>query len=125
MENARLLKEYFLPYASCIYCSKKYTDLNTGSMDEEKCSEHHHVFNSFFVEQHQIPIIMQQFLVDLDTKSIPKIDPKYSDVPDDRLIDIKEVQQFWNEYLTTVPTDLELIWDTIDNGLNRYLQVFK
>lgn len=134
MENARLLKEYFLTYASCIYCSKKYSDIQVNRTESdrdtesniiEKCSDHHHMFSSFFVEQHMIPIIIQQFLIDLDTKSASKIQTfnHTNDAVEERSIDIKEVEQFWNEYLTAIPSDLELIWDTIDNGLNRYLQV--
>lgn len=83
------------------------------------------MFSCFFVEQHMIPIIIQQFLIDSNTKSESKIESikHINDAVEERTIDIKEVEQFWCEYLAAIPSDLEIIWDTIDNGLNRYLQV--
>lgn len=134
MENACLLKDYFLNYASCIYCSKLYRDSGKHSAEASRdiatngidsCTEHHHVFTNFFVEQHMIPIIMQQFLIDMGIKCEPKmIENRYSgDTAEERTIDFKDIELFWNDYVDTIPGDLELIWDTIDNGLVRYLQV--
>lgn len=140
LENAYLLKEYFLPYSSCIYCSKKYSDLNIAPVQldtdivlnaAEMCTGHHeHVFGNFFIEKHMIPIIMQQFLIDMGIRtksSSQKVAKHFEDF--DRLddghtnIDVNEIEEFWNDYVAIIPNDLELIWDTIDNGLIRYLQV--
>lgn len=132
MENADLLKEYFLSHATCVNCSRKYNEYGTNPLEsghgltniaEHYCDQHHE-FRNFFIEQHMIPIIMQQFLVDLGIKTAPKTVVKHSnDALEDHSIDIKEIEQFWNDFLTTIPSDLELIWDTIDSGLTRYLQV--
>lgn len=147
LENAYLLKEYFLSYASCIYCSKKYADLNIMSISSNdgagtvnsnvvgKCPGHkHHVFGNFFIEKHMIPTIMQQFLIDMgirttitSSSSPPQTVAKPSEL--DRLdddgytVDVNEIEGFWNDYTAIIPNDMELIWDTIDNGLIRYLQV--
>lgn len=40
-----------------------------------------------------------------------------------KTIDLKEIEQFWNDYVNAVPDDLEIIWDSIDSGLIRYLEV--
>lgn len=40
-----------------------------------------------------------------------------------RPIDLREIEQFWNDYVNALPCDLEIIWDAIDNGLVRYLEV--
>lgn len=147
LENAYLLKEYFLPYASCIYCSRKCGDLNIAPVPSDSdidanvaaaaaadtcCTGHQkHVFGNFFIEKHMIPIIMQQFLIDMGirTKSSSQKIAKHGDFDtmDDghTIIDVNEVEKFWNDYVAIIPNDLELIWDTIDNGLIRYLQVFR
>lgn len=149
LENAYLLKEYFLSYASCIYCSQKYSDLNGApvnsdddggdgggdgvgivSADIEKCPGHHqHVFGNFFIEKHMIPTIMQQFLIDMGIRAaVPsQTVAKHSEFDQldngEHSIDVNEIGEYWNEYLTIIPNDLESVWDTIDNGLIRYLQV--
>lgn len=146
LENAYLLKEYFLSYASCIYCSQKYSDLNVAPADSddgggggvrivtsdvEKCPGHrHHVFGNFFIEKHMIPTIMQQFLIDMGirTAAIPTqtvAKPSESDQLDNggHSVDVSGIGEYWNEYLAIIPNDLESVWDTIDNGLIRYLQV--
>lgn len=74
-----------------------------------------------------IPIIMQQILIDLDTKTISsqlitKNNSTEGPIPL-HTIDLNEVKQFWNDYLCAIPNDLELIWDTLVNGQLRYLQV--
>lgn len=133
MENVHLLKEYFLPYASCIQCSIKYTDYQINSITE--CLQHtnQHIFANFAVEQYMIPIIMQQFLIDLSTKADTSIVNKLNKAIDNnvdesvvtvsRPIDLSEIEQFWNHYVNALPSDLEIIWDTIENGLIRYLEV--
>lgn len=132
MENVRLLKEYFLSYASCIYCSTSYGSFDSHPIEFEsdhanqvaKCADHQHVFGNFFIEKHLIPTIMQQFLIDLEVKTVQNVPVTTSDdAVDDQFIDIKEMEAFWNDYVTVIPVDLQLIWDTIDNGLVRYLQV--
>lgn len=45
-------------------------------------------------------------------------------VNDGQSLDVSEIEEFWTDYLAVLPNDLELIWDTIDNGLIRYLQVW-
>lgn len=138
MANAYVLKEYFLAYASCIYCSTKYSDLTNATVETEdgiasnaveQCTgHHHHVFGNFFIEQHMIPIIMQQFLIDMGIRTTTSHTmAKHTDFDgfdDGPSLDVNEIEGFWNDYLTVIPNDLELIWDTIDNGLIRYLQVF-
>lgn len=120
-------------------CRKKYNELTetitTATADEsDRCTEHHNKFKKFFVEQHMIPIIMEQFLIDLDARSSTKSIVKHSssataaaasddDVNAIHSIDLNEIELFWNDYSHTIPNDLELIWDTIANGLVRYLQV--
>lgn len=94
----------------------------------EQCNEHHrHVFGNFFIEQHMIPTIMQQFLIDMGIRKISSQPmATYSDLDgldDGPSLDVNEIEEFWNGYLTAIPKDLDLIWDTIDNGLMRYLQV--
>lgn len=127
MENADLLKEYFLSYGKCVYCSQRFNDSDASSHETDsvvKHCKHHHELSSFFVEEHMIPVIMQQFLIDLGTQAAPKVVAKRSDdALEERSIDIKEIEKFWQKYLKAIPSDLELIWDTIDNGLTRYLQV--
>lgn len=71
-----------------------------------------------------IPIIMQQFLIDAGIKCEPKIMENQSgETLEERTIDFKDIELFWNDYVDTIPRDLELIWDTIESGLVRYLQV--
>lgn len=138
LENAYLLKEYFLSYASCIYCSKKHSDLNIVPADSDdggavhKCPGHrHHVFGNFFIEKHMIPTIMQQFLIDMGirtTTSSSQAEAKHAESDhrlddDGHTVDVNEIEEYWNDYVTIIPNDLESIWDTIDNGLIRYLQV--
>lgn len=140
MENVHLLKQYFLPYAFCTTCSNTFTEFkSTNSVESgdesvtnvlNKCSDPNHSFRHVYVEQHMIPIILQQFLTDLGIKSSTKtLSTNYSN---DNLeksvnalnsIDINKIEHFWNEYVSVIPFDLELIWDTIVNGLLRYLQV--
>lgn len=139
LENAYLLKEYFLSYASCIYCSQKYSDLNVtpmdldggGISDIDKCPGHrHHVFGNFFIEKHMIATIMQQFLVDMGirTAAPSQAVTKFTELDQvdngGHSVDVNEIGEYWNEYLTIMPNDLESVWDTIDNGLIRYLQVY-
>lgn len=95
-----------------------------------QCSEHNHIFANFAVEQYQIPIIIQQFLIDLSTKcnssivtSNKTIDKFNESATVSRPIDLKEIEFFWNDYVNALPCDLEIIWDAIDNGLIRYLEV--
>lgn len=149
MENAHLLKEYFLPYAFCGICSGRYSDLSKKSTEidsgepksmvvhldhreqqQQQCDDaHDHIFTNLFIEQHMIPIIMQQFLIDLGS-NVSKLTPnnyfnEHLDTQSIALnsIDLKEIEPFWNDYMNAMPSDLEMIWDTIDNGLVRYLQV--
>lgn len=142
MENVHLLKEYFLPYASCTQCAIKYIDWNENDSNQInepssndntntiQCSQHNHIFANFAVEQYQIPIIIQQFLIDLSTKcstsivtSNKAIDKFDESATVSRPIDLREIEQFWNDYVNVLPCDLEIIWDAIDNGLVRYLEV--
>lgn len=128
MENVHLLKKYFLPYASCITCSIKYDEFSSDL--HRQCPDHEHIFTNFYVEQHMIPIIIQQFLTDLGVKNSSNALTNYSSENlDDALnalhsIDINKIEQFWMGYVDAIPNDLETIWDTIVNGLLRYLQVF-
>lgn len=142
MENVHLLGEYFLPYASCTQCSIKYIDWienDSNQMNEPnsnnntntiQCSQHNHIFANFAVEQYQIPTIIQQFLIDLSTKcstsiviSNKAIDKFDESATVSRPINLREIEQFWNDYVNALPCDLETIWDAIDNGLIRYLEV--
>lgn len=142
MENVHLLKEYFLPYASCTQCSIKYIDWienysnqinepnNGQNTNTIQCFQHNHIFANFAVEQYQIPIIIQQFLIDLSTKcstSIVTLNKTIDKVVESanvsQPIDLTEIEQFWNDYVNALPNDLEIIWDAIDNGLIRYLKV--
>lgn len=126
MENIHLLKEYFLPYASCIHCSKRFNELNSST---ECSTSHKHAFTDFAVEPYMISIVMQQFLIDVNAKSRPKTmqsitNDSIMDVTSaPKTIDLKEIEQFWNDYVNAVPDDLEIIWDSIDSGLIRYLEV--
>lgn len=131
MENAHLLKKYILPYTSCITCAKKKSEITTETTTDKTnfsniCADHNE-FENFFVEQHMIPIIMQQFLIDLDARSSSKMIAKPA-TNDNELnafhsIDFNEIKLFWNDYICIIPHDLNLIWDTIANGLLLYLQV--
>lgn len=71
---------------------------------------------------------MQQFLIDLDARSSSKQIVKHLTNDEDsnvhHSIGLNEIEEFWNDYMQTIPNDLELIWDTIINGLLRYLQVY-
>lgn len=116
----------------------KYSDLNIAPIDSddgiasnaiENCpGHHHHVFGNFFIEKHMIPTIMQQFLIDMGirtTSSQTVAKQSELDKLDDghNIVDVNEIEDYWNDYVAIIPNDLELIWDTIDNGLIRYLQV--
>lgn len=74
-----------------------------------------------------IPIIMQQFLVDLDTMMSSNMIEKYPRNEEYftalHLIEANEIQLFWNDYMLTIPNYLEFVWNTAVNGLLRYLQV--
>lgn len=79
-----------------------------------------------------IPTIMQQFLIDMGirtTTSSSQTVAKHSELDrlddDGHTIDVNEIEEYWNDFVTIIPNDLESIWDTIDNGLIRYLQVKK
>lgn len=117
----------------CITCSKKFCELTRTTITDEndissKCAKHHNKLTNFFVERHMIPIIMQQFLIDMDARSSSKQIVKHlTNMEDSNVhhsIDLNEIDEFWNDYMQTIPNDLELIWDTIINGLIRYLQVY-
>ncbi|XP_055311995.1 dynein regulatory complex protein 1 homolog [Sitodiplosis mosellana] len=128
LESAHLLKNYFLPYASCITCSRKFNEITTiGEETSDQCAEHE--ITNFFVDQHMIPIIMQQFLIDLDGRAPSKMIVKHLSHDEDSnalySIDANEIELFWKDYMRTIPNELELIWDTIVNGLLRYLQILK
>lgn len=146
MENAHLLKEYFLPYAFCVTCSEQYRDSKRidGEIDSgdaknmvdtlskrQQCTEHGHIFTNLSVEQHMIPIIMQQFLIDLGVNASKLASKNYANEHSmntqsatvHNAIDLKEIEQFWNDYIDAIPSDLEMIWDSIENGLVRYLHV--
>lgn len=131
MENADLLKEYFLPYSFCANCLTRFYDSNENASDalvqHQKCIEHGQIFTNLFVEQHMIPIIMQQFLIDLrmNTSNLAPKTNEHSDKSSivHNKIEPKEIEQFWNDYIQALPNDLGRIWDAIENGLVRYLQV--
>lgn len=94
----------------------------------EKCpGHHHHVFGNFFIEKHMIPTIMQQFLIDMGVRTTSSQNTatqfELDKFDDGHAIDVNEIEKYWNDYVAIIPNDLELIWDTIDNGLIRYLQV--
>lgn len=111
--------------------------MNIAPLDSsvvEKCpGHHHHVFGNFFIEKHMIPTIMQQFLIDMGIRTTTSLSSqtvaKQHTELDHRLdndrhtVDVSEIEAYWNDYITIIPNDLESIWDTIDNGLIRYLQV--
>lgn len=116
----------------------KYSGLNIVPIDShgvgassvvKTCPGHeHHVFGNFFIEKHMIPTIMQQFLTDMGvrTTSSSQTVAKHTELDgfdDGHTVDVNEIEDYWNDYITIIPNDLELIWDTIDNGLIRYLQV--
>lgn len=76
-----------------------------------------------------IPTIMQQFLIDMGIRAaVPsQTVAKHSEFDQldngEHSIDVNEIEEYWNEYLSIIPNDLESVWDTVDNGLVRYLQV--
>lgn len=77
-----------------------------------------------------IPVIIQQFLIDLDAESTSKTIAKIpNNIHSDdnaiamQSINFNDIEQFWNDFLHMLPNDLDSIWDTIVNGLLRYLQV--
>lgn len=124
VESAELLKNYFLLYASCIKCTRKFSD-SSGEESGYRCTEHK--IENFFVEQHMIPIILQQFLIDLDSmissNTIEKYPRSEADLSVLHLIDANEIELFWNDYMLTIPNYLDCVWNTAVNGLLRYLQV--
>lgn len=123
-----MLKEYFLPYASCAHCAMKFSDCNPTNISSTNCAMHHqHVFTNFAIESYMIPIIVQQFLIDVMNRKI--VDPiKMRDAHETspaKAFDSNEIEQFWRSYEVAVPTDLEVIWESIESGLHRYLEVIQ
>lgn len=95
--------------------------------NERPCAEHHCQFDELFVEHYMVPIILQQFLTDLSWNSFKDHEKsqRKDRLNDLQIIDFKEIETFWSRCVAIIPKDLDLIWNTIEIGLNRYLEVNK
>lgn len=86
---------------------------------------HHHAFTNFAIEPYMIPVIVQQFLIDMNNRKM--VNAGNADDTNEpttaKPLDLKEIEHFWRSYELAVPTDLEVIWESVENGLHRYLEV--
>lgn len=126
LKNISMLKEYFLLYASCVHCSKKYVDYKESNEANDDCVMHFHAFTNFAIQPYMIPIIVQQFLTDINRNGVNATTRNDTSVPATaKALDVNEIEHFWRAYERAVPNDLEIIWESIENGLHRYLEVHK
>lgn len=102
----------------------KYVDYKVSTDANGDCVMHLHAFTNFAIPPYMIPIIVQQFLTDLHRKGVNTSARTDTSVPDTaKALDLNEIENFWLAYEMAVPNDLEIIWESIENGLHRYLEV--